>query len=99
MTFDPGPLAEASVVPDGDAWTLIFIKDLRHRLTLRHTIAKPETGARNAAGWHLCLAVLARLLDGDPVGVIRGRASMAYGWERLRAQYADMFNPDGFTVE
>ena len=24
------PLADASVVPDGDAWTLIFVRDLRH---------------------------------------------------------------------
>jgi len=30
VTFDPGPLAGAAVVPDGDAWTLIFIRDLRH---------------------------------------------------------------------
>jgi uncharacterized protein YndB with AHSA1/START domain len=174
MTFDAGPLADASVVPDGDAWTLIFVKELRHppvavwtaltdpaeldqwapfaaerdlgttgettltmidgdtrmalpatvrraeppalleyvwgddvlrweltptaggtRLTLRHTITKLENGARNAAGWHLCLAVLARLLDGDPVGVIRGQASMGYGWERLRDGYADMFKRDG----
>jgi uncharacterized protein YndB with AHSA1/START domain len=174
MTFNPGPLADASVVPDGDVWTLIFIRDLRHapgavwtaltdpaeldqwapfaaardlgatgettltmidgdtrmdmpatvrraeppalleyswgddllrwelaptadgtRLTLRHTPAKPGMDAMVAAGWHLCLAVLARLLDGDPVGVIRGHDAMAYGWERLRDGYADMFNRHG----
>ncbi len=29
MSFDPGPLADASVVPTGDRWTLIFIRELR----------------------------------------------------------------------
>ena len=178
MTFDSGPLAEASVVPDGDDWTLIFIRDLRHppgavwaaltdpaeldqwapfaadrdlgatgdttltmidgdtrmplpatvrradppvlleyswgddvlrwelaptdggtRLTLRHTLAKPDQDAMIAAGWHLCVAVLARLLDGDPVGVIRGQNALEYGWEGLRDGYADMFKRDGLAGE
>ena len=30
MPLDPGPLGDASVVADGDSWTLIFIRDLRH---------------------------------------------------------------------
>ncbi|MCA2218819.1 SRPBCC family protein [Jidongwangia harbinensis] len=30
MPLDPGPLGDASVVADGDTWTLIFIRDLRH---------------------------------------------------------------------
>ena len=61
------------------------------RLTLRHTFARPGQDAMAAAGWHLCLAVLARLLAGDPVGVIRGREAMRHGWERLRAGYAEKF--------
>ncbi|GAB1641207.1 SRPBCC family protein [Krasilnikovia sp. MM14-A1259] len=165
--FDAGPPADATVVPDGDTWTLVFIRDLKHppdrvwraltdpaeidqwapfaaardlaepgdttltmidgdtradqpatvvraeaprvleytwgadrlrweldpdgagtRLTLRHTLAQPEMDAMVAAGWHLCIAVLARLLDGTPVGVIRGRDALAYGWDDLRAAYA-----------
>jgi uncharacterized protein YndB with AHSA1/START domain len=58
------------------------------RLTLRHTLAKPDMDAMVAAGWHLCLLVLRRLLDGNPIGVIRGRDAMAYGWESLRDGYA-----------
>jgi uncharacterized protein YndB with AHSA1/START domain len=61
------------------------------RLILRHTLATKGMEAMVAAGWHLCVAVLARLLDGDPVGVIRGQAANAYGFERLRAGYAEMF--------
>jgi uncharacterized protein YndB with AHSA1/START domain len=169
--FDPGPPADATVVEDGDAWTLVFIRDLPHppakvwaaltdperldqwapfaaarnlstpgdttltmvdgperndiaatvrraeapelleytwgddllrwelspvengtRLILRHTMAaQPGMDAMVAAGWHLCLAVLSRLLDGDPVGVIRGRDATAYGFDDLRARYAEKF--------
>jgi uncharacterized protein YndB with AHSA1/START domain len=58
------------------------------RLTLRHTLAKPGMEAMVAAGWHLCLDVLRHLLDGEPIGVIRGRDAMAHGWEELRDGYA-----------
>ena len=57
------------------------------RLTLRHTFADRDGAPMYAAGWHICVAVLARLLDGHPVGVIRGRDAMAYGWDDLRAAY------------
>jgi uncharacterized protein YndB with AHSA1/START domain len=58
------------------------------RLTLRHTPARPGTDAMVAAGWHLCLDVLRHLLDGEPIGVIRGRDAMDHGWEDLRDGYA-----------
>ncbi|MEV8503211.1 SRPBCC family protein [Actinoplanes sp. NPDC051475] len=61
------------------------------RLTLRHLFADRDGAPMFAAGWHLCAAVLARLLDGDPVGVIRGRDAMAYGWDELRAAYDKQF--------
>lgn len=58
------------------------------RLVLRHTLAAPDTDAMVAAGWHLCLDVLRHLLDGRPIGVIRGRDAMDHGWEELREGYA-----------
>jgi uncharacterized protein YndB with AHSA1/START domain len=58
------------------------------RLVLRHTLAKPDLDAMVAAGWHLCLDVLRHLLDGEPVGVIRGRDALDHGWEELRDGYA-----------
>lgn len=61
------------------------------RLTLRHTFAERDGAPMFAAGWHICAAVLARLLDGDPVGVIRGRDATAHGWEDLRAAYGKSF--------
>ena len=29
-SFDPGPLAPISAHPDGDGWTLVFVKELHH---------------------------------------------------------------------
>ncbi|RSM39764.1 ATPase [Actinoplanes sp. ATCC 53533] len=168
MSFDPGPLAEATVAGDGEQWSLIFVRALPHppekvwaaltertrldqwapfaaardlsvigettltmvdgpdrtdlpatvlraeaptlleytwgddllrwelapadggtQLTLRHTFAKRDEAPMFLAGWHLCVAVLDRLLAGDPVGVIRGRDAIAYGWDELRAAYAE----------
>lgn len=61
-------------------------------LTLRHTFAERDGAPMYAAGWHLCATVLARLLTGDPVGVIRGRDALAHGWADLRDAYAEDFS-------
>jgi uncharacterized protein YndB with AHSA1/START domain len=58
------------------------------RLTLRHTVAELDLIPKVAAGWHLCLVVAERLMDGRPVGPIRGQAAMNYGWEALHDAYA-----------
>ncbi|MCM0677643.1 SRPBCC family protein [Micromonospora phytophila] len=63
------------------------------RLTLRHTVADRGTAPMAAAGWHLCLDVAERLLDGDPVGPIRGAEAMDFGWAQLRDAYADRLAP------
>lgn len=57
-------------------------------LTLRHIVGGPEWLSKAAAGWHLCLVVAAHLLDGEPIGPIRGRAAMDYGWQGLDDAYA-----------
>jgi len=61
------------------------------RLTLRHTMPDRDMTPSVAAGWHLCAAVLERLLADDPAGVIRGRDAAEHGWEDLRAAYAATF--------
>ena len=175
MTQDFGPVGDVTVVPDEDAWTLVFVRELKHpqavvwqaltdpaqldqwapfaadrdlaatgvatltmidrdirmalpaevlqvvpprlleytwgadrlrweleahgrgtRLTLRHTLAKPDVDAPDmeamvAAGWHLYLVVLDRMLGGDPVAAIRGRDAMDHGFEDLRDAYAAKF--------
>jgi uncharacterized protein YndB with AHSA1/START domain len=62
------------------------------RLTLWHNINKSYV-AMGAAGWHLCFAVLGRLLDRTPSGRLVGPAAMGNpGWQRLHAEYAALFN-------
>jgi uncharacterized protein YndB with AHSA1/START domain len=60
------------------------------RLTLRHTLSQPGMEAMVAAGWHLCAEVLGRLLDGEPIGVIRGSDAMKHGFEELRQAYGKL---------
>jgi uncharacterized protein YndB with AHSA1/START domain len=58
------------------------------RLTLLHTIKDRDWVPKLAAGWHLCLDVAERLLDGRPVGAIRGSEALEFGWGRLNEAYA-----------
>jgi uncharacterized protein YndB with AHSA1/START domain len=45
-----------------------------------------------AAGWHVCLDVLDRLLAGQPIGRMAGPEVMNFGgWQRLNAEYAKQF--------
>ena len=61
------------------------------RLTLWHNIERRFI-SWGAAGWHVCLDVLARSLDGQPIGRIVGADAMKFeGWQRLTAEYARQF--------
>jgi uncharacterized protein YndB with AHSA1/START domain len=58
------------------------------RLTLCQTLESEEWVPRVAAGWHLCLLVADHLLDGQPIGPIRGENARNFGWEDLNEAYA-----------
>jgi uncharacterized protein YndB with AHSA1/START domain len=61
------------------------------RLTLWHNIDRRFV-SMGAAGWHICLDVLDRLLGGTPVGrIVAGDALKFGGWQRLNAEYAKQF--------
>src|SRR5262249_35645463 len=61
------------------------------RLTLWHNIDRRFI-SMGAAGWHICLDVLDRLLSGSPIGRIVGPGAMKVGgWQRLNAEYAKQF--------
>jgi uncharacterized protein YndB with AHSA1/START domain len=61
------------------------------RLTLWHNIDRRFI-SMGAAGWHICLDVLDRLLNGTPIGRIVGGEAMKFGgWQRLNAEYAQQF--------
>jgi len=162
--YTPGPASGARVQEDGDKWTLILVRELRHspekvwqaltdpaqlrewapfdvdgslgtpgtvrltwvgnprpietqvtraeaprvlefgdarwelesiaggtRLTLWHSIDRRFI-SWGAAGWHISLDVLDRLLSGDPIGRVAGGDAMRFeGWQRLNAEYAEQF--------
>lgn len=166
--YTPGPASGARIHKDGDAWTLVLVRDLRHapekvwkaltdpaelrawapfdadasmgragnrvhlttvaapaphvsettiqraegprlleyqwgggnirweleprdggtRLTLWHNIDRKFI-AMGAAGWHICLDVMDRMLGGHAVERIVGMSAMKFdGWQRLHAEYA-----------
>jgi uncharacterized protein YndB with AHSA1/START domain len=58
------------------------------RLTLRHTVQGGEWVPKAAAGWHICFVVAEHLLDGQPIGPIRGQDALNYGWDELNDGYA-----------
>jgi len=61
------------------------------RLTLWHNIDRRFI-SMGAAGWHICLKVLAHLLSGTPIGRIVGPDAMKFGgWQQLNAEYAKQF--------
>jgi uncharacterized protein YndB with AHSA1/START domain len=168
MTYEPSPLADVDCRPNGERWTLVFVRNLRHspekvwaaltqpdqlsqwspytadrdlgstgeatlsmidgmstqdlaatvthveplkvleytwgsdqlrwelaavdagtQLTLMQTVKDKDWVPKVAAGWHLCLDVAEHLLDGNPIGPIRGADAVNYGWSELNAAYAD----------
>jgi uncharacterized protein YndB with AHSA1/START domain len=61
------------------------------RLTLWTNIGRRFI-SMGAAGWHIALDLLDRLLAGQPVGRIVGPEAMKFGgWQRLNAEYAKQF--------
>jgi uncharacterized protein YndB with AHSA1/START domain len=64
------------------------------RLTLRHTVSEEGAVPMATAGWHICIDVLEHLLDGDPIGAIRGEDAMDHGWQELHDAYAARLGVD-----
>jgi Polyketide cyclase / dehydrase and lipid transport len=61
------------------------------RLTLWHSIDRRFI-SWGAAGWHISIDVLDRLLIGEPIGRIAGAEAMRFaGWQRLNVEYAKQF--------
>jgi Polyketide cyclase / dehydrase and lipid transport len=60
------------------------------RLTLWHNIDRRFI-AWGAAGRHICLDVMDRLLGADPLGRIVGGDAMKFEWQRLNSEYAEQF--------
>ncbi|MGW2156236.1 SRPBCC family protein [Nonomuraea sp. NPDC001699] len=101
MIDDENPLDMAAEVVRAEPPTLLehtFGTDLLRwelaatgggtRLTLRHTVQDRDMLPKAAAGWHICLDVAEKLLDGRPIPPIRGAAAVDFGWSELNDRYA-----------
>ncbi len=94
------PQAFATSVTRADAPAVLEYGDIRWeleplgsgtRLTLWHSIDRRFV-SWGAAGWHICLDVLDRLLAGEPIGRLVGADTMKFeGWQRLTVEYAKQF--------
>ena len=61
------------------------------RLTLLSAIDRRYI-SMGAAGWHISLDVLDRMMGGNPIGRIAGGDAMKFaGWQRLNGEYAELF--------
>jgi uncharacterized protein YndB with AHSA1/START domain len=100
LTWMAAPRPIETTVTRADAPRLLEYNDIRWeleafgggtRLTLWHGIDRRFI-AWGAAGWHISLDVLERLLTGEPIGRIAGAEAMKFGgWQRLSAEYAKQF--------
>jgi hypothetical protein len=99
LTWVGTPTPQETIVTRADAPKVLEYSDIRWelealgggtRLTLWHSIDRHFI-SWGAAGWHICLDVLDRLLAGEPVGRIVGADAMKFGWQRLVAEYAKQF--------
>jgi len=99
LTWVGAPAPQETTVRRADAPQVLEYNDLRWelealgsgtRLTLWHNI-DGRFISWGAAGWHICLDVLDRLLSGTPLGRIVGGEAMKFGWQRLNAEYAQQF--------
>ncbi|GAA1351420.1 SRPBCC domain-containing protein [Falsarthrobacter nasiphocae] len=61
-------------------------------LNLTMTCSSEDMLLACAAGWHICLATLEAMADGEETARVVGPASFAYGWEGLRGSYAQRFD-------
>jgi uncharacterized protein YndB with AHSA1/START domain len=103
LTWVGNPQAQETKVTRADAPKLLEYGDMRWeleasgkgtRLTLWHSIDRRFV-SWGAAGWHISLDVLDRLLAGNPIGRIAGADAMkAAGWQRLVGEYAKQFGTE-----
>jgi uncharacterized protein YndB with AHSA1/START domain len=91
---EPPTLLEYTLGTDLLRWELAA-NGAGTRLTLRHTVQDREWVPKVAAGWHICLVVAEHLLDGEPIGPIRGAEAQRFGWQELHDAYAETLGITG----
>ncbi len=74
--YTPGPASGAQVRKDGEKWTLILVRQLRH---------SPEKSGRRSPTRRSCPSGR----PSTPIGACP--EAMKFGWQRLNAEYAKQF--------
>lgn len=94
LAYDPMSLMELQWGPDIVRIELepISIGTLLQLLTVLEDRGK---GARDGAGWHVCLDALGADLDGAAAEAARERMN---DWGRAHAHYVDAFGPEAATI-
>jgi len=88
---DPPKLLEFNWGGQDIRWELEPLGASGTKLTLWHNIDRKFI-AMGAAGWHICLDVMERLVAGEPIPRIVGPGAMQFeGWQRLNAEYGKQF--------
>ena len=87
LRADPPTLLEHTWGGDTVRWEL-EPTDAGTRLTLHHSVETPDYVPKVAAGWHICLVVMDRLLAGDPLPPVVGDDAKDHGWQDLHDRYA-----------
>lgn len=67
-------------------WELVPL-DGHTLLTLRHETKMTEQIASFAAGWHMCIAIAERFMNGTSGGRIVGQEALDHGWADLHERY------------
>ncbi|MGO1510945.1 MAG: SRPBCC family protein [Actinomycetales bacterium] len=73
-------------------WWVRGVGDGLANVELRQSVAGPQGAAATAAGWAICLSVLAAIHEGHDVERVVGTDALPYGWEPIRDEYARNFD-------
>ena len=92
LAFEPPSLIEFGWGPDVIRIELHPVPG-GTELTLIHIFAERGKGARDAAGWHVCLSGLAAYLAGDPAP----EDAMAE-WKAIHPRYVAHFGPEAAVI-
>jgi uncharacterized protein YndB with AHSA1/START domain len=94
LAYDPMSLLELAWGPDIVRIELEPIAE-GTLLTLLDTLEERGKGARDGAGWHVCLDALAAALDGAPADDARHEMD---GWKDVHGHYLESFGPEAATI-
>jgi uncharacterized protein YndB with AHSA1/START domain len=96
LAYEPPRRLAFTWGPDELHFTLESLDGGRTRLTLVNVLSERSTAARNAGGWHVCLAELVKVLDGVPS---RGPHSEdTEPWEPIYQAHVQAGLPSGAPV-